>query len=101
MGVGAGRFYSIHCCANFFPSVDLLEEQEEFNRLFQIDRGKIASAARYLDEICPPYQMRRPLPWLLFKSFFYGYSGQLGTGERCVDVAAGQVKQVEIIQTIN
>ena len=39
----------------------------ELNRLFQIDRGKIATAAR----IEPPKQTRRPLPYLLIQSFFY------------------------------
>ena len=40
----------------------------ELNPLFQKDRGKKASAARILS----PNQMRRPLPCLLIKSFFYG-----------------------------
>ena len=39
----------------------------EFNRLFQKDRGKTASAARILS----PNPTRRPLPCLLIQSFFY------------------------------
>ena len=39
----------------------------ELDRLFQKDQGKTASAARILS----PNPMRRPLPCLLIKSFFY------------------------------
>ena len=41
------------------------------NRLFQIDWGKTASAARILS----PNLTRRPLPYLLIQSFFYGWGG--------------------------
>ena len=40
----------------------------ELDCLFQIYRGKSASAARILS----PNPIRRPLPCLLIKSFFYG-----------------------------
>ena len=41
----------------------------ELKRLFQIDQGKTASAARILS----PNPTRLPLPCLLSQSFFYGY----------------------------
>ena len=56
------------------------EEWDEFNRYFQIDLGKIASAARKWIKSATPKQTRRLLPWLLFKSFFYG-GGRQGKGE--------------------
>ena len=40
-----GIFYSIPCCASYYASVHL-EEKDEFNRFFQINRGKTASMAR-------------------------------------------------------
>ena len=42
----------------------------EFNRFFLIDRCKAASVARNWTN-CAPKQMWRPLPYLLFQSFFY------------------------------
>ena len=43
--VWGDRIYSISCRASCFASV-YLEEKDEFNLFFQIDRGKTASEAR-------------------------------------------------------
>ena len=64
-----GRIYSIPCC---FVSVDL-EEMVDFILFFQINWGKIASAAgNWINSA--PKQTWQPLPLLLSPSFFYGAS---------------------------
>ena len=47
-----GKICSISCCAIYFASV-YLEEEDEFDRFFQIDRGKTASAARKRTNVAP------------------------------------------------
>ena len=60
----------------FFPALAVLsqsiwKEKVEIILFFQIDRGKTASVAIFFLQILPPKQTRRPLPCLLFPSFFY------------------------------
>ena len=76
--VWGADFVQFPCRASCFASVDL-EETVEFILFFQIDRCKIASAARNLTKSVPK-QMRRPLPLLLSPSFFYGTAEPLTWG---------------------
>ena len=67
-----GTLYSIPCRASYFASVDL-DEQDEVNRFYQINRAKIAMLfGKELRKFRPPKQTQLPLSLLLYKSFFYG-----------------------------
>ena len=66
---------SLFCLGRFerngrIVSVELTETIE-FNRFFQIDLGKTASARQGIEQMLPPKQTRRPLPRPLILSFFY------------------------------
>ena len=59
--VWGADFVLIPCRASYCASADL-EEKYEFNRFFQTDRGKTASAVRNWTKSVPK-QTRRPLPF--------------------------------------
>ena len=81
--VWGGRICSIPCRASCFVLV-VLKETVELNRFFKIDwlNSTVSSkkinakqlARQGIKQVMPPKQTRRPLPCLLFPSFFYAAS---------------------------
>ena len=78
-----GKICSIPCRASCFVLV-VLKETVELNRFFKIDwlNSTVSSkkinakqlARQGIKQVMPPKQTRRPLPCLLFPSFFYAAS---------------------------
>ena len=82
---------SIPCRVSCFASVDL-KEKDEFNRFFQIDRGKTDIARQML----PPKQTRRPLPCLLIVAFFYALSIQSRVVAMCASRNVKKLSQAQL-----